>query len=441
MSKGVLSQGETICALATAPGRAALGVVRLSGPKASLIAQTLTRKRLPPRRAVLARFYGEDGPIDQGIAIFYPSPGSYTGEDVVEFSCHGNPVILQTLLDALFSMGARQATPGEFTWRAFAAGKMDLAQAEAVADLIDAKSRRASQSALASLFGMLSSRAKALADAVFSLRAQMEAEIDFPEDIPSQEITPRLLALEEEATELYLDARRGAARQEGKVVVVAGAANAGKSTLVNLLCGEDLAIVSPIAGTTRDPVRGQAELKGMVLEVVDTAGMRQDPDPLEAMGVERAKLWLCRAQAVLWVRAPDTSEMELPPLPEGVAVIEVENKIDLAKRCPTLESRPQGHLVRLSAKTGEGLGLLRQALEEVFLQEDEEEGRFSARLRHVQALFRAREHLAQALLVLPAIDLAAYELLQAHLALGEITGEAGCEELLDEIFSRFCIGK
>ncbi len=442
---------DTIAAIATPPGRGGVGIVRISGARAAAIAQALCGRRPEPRRAVRARFTDADGaPIDDGLALFFPGPASFTGEDVLELHAHGSPQVLEQLVARALALGARRAEPGEFTRRAFLNDKLDLAQAEAVADLIDAATLAAARAAARSLTGEFSARVQALRESIIRLRMFVEATLDFPEEdveFIEQARAREQLAETTAALEAVLAAaRHGQRLHDGAVIVLAGAPNVGKSSLLNALAGEDLAIVTPIAGTTRDTVRARLDVGGVPVEVIDTAGLRATDDPVEAIGIERTRAALGRADlALLMIEAtapdPEAAVAALAPeLPESLPRLVVANKLDL--RPTDAPARPPDALA-VSARTGEGLDRLRRALAERLGAGVREEGAFMARARHVAALERARAHLAAARGQLDhfALELFAEELRLAHDALGEILGHFTPDDLLGEIFSRFCIGK
>ena len=440
--------GDTIAAIATPAGRGGIGVVRVSGPAVCRIAGGVLGRVPAPRLATLAAFRDAHGEaIDRGIALFFPAPHSYTGEDILELQGHGGPVVMLELVRRCVALGARLAEPGEFTRRAFLNERMDLAQAEAVADLIDAASVEAARSASRSLSGVFSARIHALSDALLHLRMHVEACIDFPEE----EIDPAdrsrqaawLEALRADFDRLLEEARQGAVLREGLVVVLAGRPNVGKSSLLNRLAGEDVAIVTPLAGTTRDYVRASISIEGVPIHLVDTAGLRESDDVIERMGVERSWRALQSAGAALFV---EEAQGELPEdealrarLPQGLPFARVVNKIDLADGRPGRIEGPET-VIRLSARTGEGVADLRGWLLEVAGWKPHGEGLFIARERHVRGLEAARDALERAAEA-QAFEIAAEELRLGHLALGSIVGEVSADDLLGEIFSRFCIGK
>jgi tRNA modification GTPase len=470
---------QPIAAIATAPGRGAVGIVRVSAPSVQPLVAAICGRPLRPREATYLPFLAADGsPIDQGLAIHFPAPHSYTGEDVLELQAHGGPVVLQLLLARCLEAGAamqlRVAEPGEFTQRAFLNGKLDLAQAEAIADLIDASTEAAARSATRSLAGEFSREVHALRDALVNLRMLVEATLDFPEEeidfLRKADAQGQLERLQANLARVMQRAHQGALLREGLHVVIAGQPNAGKSSLLNALAGAELAIVTPIPGTTRDIVRQTIQIEGVPLHVVDTAGLREGADQVEQIGIERAWGQIEKADAVLFLHdltRADADEYRAADaaiaakLPRDVPVVEVWNKSDVvgggvrcahhhptntigSRRVAVSEANPTAPLL-LSAKTGEGLGTLRQQLLEIAGWQAAPEGVFIARERHLHALRRVDAHLMEAAALLArqaqALDLLAEELRLAQNALSEITGEFSADDLLGVIFSRFCIGK
>src|SRR5688572_5119535 len=433
---------DTIAAVATPAGKGGIGVVRVSGPQVPGIARAILGSVPAPRHATFASFRDAQGErIDQGIALYYPAPHSYTGEPVLELQGHGGPVVMQHLLRACLDAGARLAEPGEFTRRASLVGKLDLAQAEAVADLIDAAGREAARSALRSLSGDFSAAVRNLLRDLIELRALTEAMLDFPEEevdrLHRDDAASRLAAVRGALEAVLVKSRQGSLLRAGIHAVLAGAPNVGKSSLLNRLAGEERAIVTPVPGTTRDSLREPIELDGVPLVLVDTAGMRESGDEVERRGMERTQLELSRADLVLAVAEAGASE---PPIASvaGDAVaarIVVYNKIDLA---PGFVAPPGA--VAVSAKTGEGLDRLRKSILQAAGWSATGEGVFLARERHLRALERARAHL-QAADEQRAWEFFAEELRLAQDALASITGEFSSDDLLGEIFTRFCIGK
>ena len=443
---------DTIAAVATPPGRGGVGIVRVSGPAASAIAAAVLGQCPPPRHAAYLPFRDDAGQVlDQGIALYFPGPHSFTGEDVLELQGHGGPVVLDMLLRRVLALGARPARPGEFSERAFVNGKLDLAQAEAVADLIDSASEAAARSALRSLEGVFSRRVHDLMEAVTALRVYVEGAIDFPEEeidfLSDGEVAGRLRDLRAALEELLGEARQGCLLREGMRVVIAGRPNAGKSSLLNRLARREAAIVTDIPGTTRDVLREAIALDGLPLHVSDTAGLRDSDDPVERLGVARAREEIESADRILLV--VDDREAEDPALLDGAVPPErltvVRNKIDLSGRAPALDTAADGSArLWLSARTGAGLELLCGHLKEIMGYHQGTEGGFMARRRHLDALRRAGAHLAagqRQLETQQAGELLAEDLRQAQQALGEITGEVSADELLGRIFSEFCIGK
>ena len=431
---------DTIAAVATPVGRGGIGVVRISGPRVVEIARALLGEVPSARVATFGTFRDAQGAaLDEGIALYFPAPHSYTGEPVLELHGHGGPVVMQSLLGACLDAGARLAEPGEYTRRAFLEGKLDLAQAEAVADLIDAASREAARSALRSLTGEFSAAIVRLQSELVELRALTEAMLDFPEDdvdaLHRDDAQRRLAALRRALDDVLAKSRQGSLLRTGIHVVLAGRPNVGKSSLLNRLAGEERAIVTPIAGTTRDALREPIQIGGVPLVLVDTAGLRVSSDLVERLGVERTQRELERADVVIAVFEAGKTKDELEGLPSGVRRIDVYNKVDLL---PAF-TPPPGALA-LSAKTGAGLESLGQAILEAAGWSSAGESVFLARERHLRALETAREHLSAAVSE-RRWELFAEELRLAHAALGAITGEFSADDLLGEIFSRFCLGK
>lgn len=443
--------GDTIAAIATGAGAAGVGIVRLSGPKALEVATGLTGRTLQARRAHYVRLCDADGElIDDGIALFFPAPHSYTGEDVVELQAHGNPSLLARLLRRCLALGARPARAGEFTERAFLNDKLDLAQAEALADLISAGSEAAARAARRSLNGEFSRRVHDLGEQLVALRVWIEAALDFPEEeidfLAAPELAQRWRRANEALLALRAQAERGKRLVDGLHAVLVGAPNAGKSSLLNALAGEDRAIVTEVAGTTRDLLREAINLDGFVLTLVDTAGLRQSDERVEAEGIRRAHAELARADLALAViddTQPEQAQTLAPALASVPKVLWLHNKIDLVAGAPRKETREDGLHLWLSARTGEGLDLLHDSLRAQAGLESARDGGFSARTRHLEALDRAaaRLHAAGQRLTQQQGELAAEELRLAHDALGEITGRIDADALLGRIFSSFCIGK
>jgi tRNA modification GTPase len=436
---------DTIAAAATPAGRGGIAVLRVSGPRVRDIAQHVLGGVPAPREAVLSAFRDADGAIiDRGIALFFPAPRSYTGEDVLELQGHGGPVVVSELLRRCLQSGARMARPGEFTERAFLNGRLDLAQAESVADLIDASTVQAARSAARSLEGEFSRRVHALAAALLDIRMHVEACIDFPEE----EIDPddlESIARKRTGALAQLDAllesaAQGAVLREGLTVVLFGQPNVGKSSLLNRLAGEELAIVTPVPGTTRDYVRATIAIEGVPIHIVDTAGLRESADEVERIGVERSRAALAKADAAVLVvdaSQPHTAHGMEAEVPEAMPFLRVENKVDLVAQ----GAAPGEGALRVSARTGEGIAALRAWLLRAAGWKPHAEGLFMARRRHLDALEEARGHLMRASIDHGPLELVAEELRLAHRAMGRITGEVSADALLGEIFSRFCIGK
>jgi tRNA modification GTPase len=449
----------TIAAIATPAGRGGIGIVRVSGPGCRDIGEALLGGASAPRVASLRAFLGPDGEaIDEGIALYFPAPHSLTGEDVLELQGHGGPVVLDLLLRRVLALGARQAEPGEFTQRAFLNDKLDLAQAEAIADLIDSGSAQAARAALRSLRGEFSTQVHELTEALLRLRMWVEAAIDFPEEeidfLADRELGERMADIRTRFAELGESARQGALLRDGLTLVIAGRPNAGKSSLLNRLAGYDAAIVTPVPGTTRDVLRERIEIDGLPLHILDTAGLRESPDEVEAEGIRRAHRELERADRVLFIvdaadpAALGAAEADLAALPTSAPRTVVMNKIDRAAVAARLEPGAGGSAARvtlwLSATTGEGLDLLRAHLKDCVGFHPTGAGALSARARHLDALRRARAHVDEAhrlLVERHAGELVAEELTEAQRALGEITGEVSSDDLLGRIFGGFCIGK
>ncbi len=439
---------ETIAAIATAPGRGGVGVIRISGKKLEMIIAGLTGRVLLPRHAHFARFRASDGGIlDEGLALYFPGPNSFTGEDVLELQGHGGPVVLKMLLARCIELGARHAEPGEFTKRAFLNGKLDLAQAEAVADLIDAQSEAAARSALKSLGGAFSREIHALVDGLVNLRMLVEATLDFPEEdidfLQAADARGQLNSLQQQLARVLETASQGKLLREGMHVVLIGQPNVGKSSLMNALAGEEVAIVTDIAGTTRDTVRELILLDGVPVHVIDTAGLRETEDVVEKIGIERA--WAAIGKADLALLLLDSREgvtghdrAILERLPAGLPVLRVFNKIDLTGEVAGVAAEDEIHV---SARTGEGLAILRQRLLQRAGWQGADDSVFIARERHLDAIRRAFGHLETAEAAYRQIEILAEELRLAQNDLNEITGEFTPDDLLGVIFSRFCIGK
>ena len=446
-----MQKTELIAAIATAPGRSGIGVVRLSGHDLTALMDQLVGRRLPPRRAVVADFRdARNEVIDRGIAVYFPRPHSYTGEDVLELHGHGGLVVMRLLLKRCLELGARVAEPGEFTRRAYLNDKLDLAQAEAVADLIDASTAQAARHALHSLKGEFSARVNEFVRELTELRAFTEAALDFPEEdidfVKEADAERRVSGLREQLQTVLTASRRGRLLREGMQVAIAGRPNVGKSSLLNRLAGDDLAIVTAIPGTTRDAIRVSLDVRGIPVHVVDTAGLRESSDPVEQIGIARAWAALGEADAILLmidaaVGETDADRAILRRLPTAIPCLRIVNKIDLTGRQPAIVNQSGAITVWLSALTGGGIELLRDALVEISGWREEGEAVFLARERHVTALDRASAHLDRAVGLSSQMELFAEELRLAQFALEAITGQRNADELLGEIFARFCIGK
>ncbi|HEX5801560.1 MAG TPA: tRNA uridine-5-carboxymethylaminomethyl(34) synthesis GTPase MnmE [Azospira sp.] len=441
---------ETIAAIATAPGRGGIGVVRVSGADLAPLALALTGKTPAPRYATLADFRDEQGrAIDSGLLLYFPAPHSFTGDDVLELQGHGGPVVMQLLLARCLELGARLAEPGEFTRRAFDNDKLDLAQAEAVADLIDAATASAARSAVRSLQGEFSREVHALTEQLVELRALTEATLDFPDEeidfLQSADAFGRLARLGQRLAAVFDRAQQGRLLQGGLHVVLVGQPNVGKSSLLNCLAGDDLAIVTPVAGTTRDALKSSIQIEGIPLHVIDTAGLRETEDEVEKIGIARTWREIERADVVLLLTDAQhglgaAERAILDRLPPSLRRITVDNKIDLAGRPPARTETADGVSVALSAKAGQGIDLLKAELLAVAGWHQAEDV-FIARERHLEALRAAAAHLAAAEAQLPQLELFAEEMRLAQQALNRITGEFSADDLLGEIFGRFCIGK
>jgi tRNA modification GTPase len=448
---------DTIAAIASAPGRGAVGVIRVSGPAAPQVADGILGRLPAPRRAQLSRFLDAEGrSIDEGLALYFPAPASYTGEHVLELQGHGGAVIVDLVLQRLLELGCRMARPGEFSERAFLNGKIDIAQAEAIADLIEAGSAAAARAAVRSMQGEFSARVAELNAGIVSLRTYVEAAIDFPDEevdfLSDGALAERLAAVFAGFEAITAAARQGALLREGLNVVIAGKPNAGKSSLLNRLAGEEVAIVADVPGTTRDVLRQQVHLDGLPLNLVDTAGLRPVADVVEAEGVRRARNEIARADHVLYLvdagvpgnAQSERFEAEMESLPAGIPVTLILNKIDLADLPARLDEAGSPPRIYLSARTGQGLELLRAHLQARAGYARSDAGAFAARRRHLDALERARHHVQSAADTWEstrAFELFAEDLRLAQHALGEITGEFTSEDLLGEIFGSFCIGK
>ncbi len=446
----MLPKSDNIAAIATAPGRGGIGVVRISGHNLTETATSIIGRIPLPRRVSYASFMDAEGSvIDQGIALFFPAPHSYTGEDVLELQGHGGPAVLQLVLQRCLELGARLALPGEFTQRAFLNDKLDLAQAESVADLIDATTSQAARSAMRSLRGDFSRVIHQLVSQLIDLRMLVEAMLDFPEeelDVP--DVTRRdakLIFIRNDLHKTLQLAQQGSLLREGAHVVLIGQPNVGKSSLLNCLSGEEVALVSEMPGTTRDVIRQSIQLNGIPLHIIDTAGIREAQDTVELMGIARTRSTILKADAILLMLdgkhgISDEDEKIVAELPADTPRLYIYNKIDLLDEIARVETRGGKDFIYLSAKTGAGIDLLRERLL-ALIGWYQEAGVFMARERHVRALLQAQKHLENASLEGSRAELFAEELRLAQEALNKITGEFSSDDLLGEIFSRFCIGK
>ncbi len=444
---------DTIVAAATPPGIGGIGIVRISGPDVPDLARSLLGDLPQARVATVAEFRDAAGQaVDTGLALYFPEPESFTGEAVLELHGHGGPVVMALLIETAISLGARQAEPGEFSKRAFLNDKIDLAQAEAIADLIGSGTSQAARAALRSLSGAFSAAVDALQEQLIKLRLHVEAALDFPEEeidfLSDDQLRARIDESDAAFKALKEEVRAGRVLRDGYRVIIVGQPNAGKSSLLNLLSGQDAAIVTEVAGTTRDILREQIEIDGLLVELIDTAGLRDNPDQIEAEGIRRAREAIRNADAILWIqdaRRDDEASLdamsEEPPV--NVPLIAVRNKIDLTGEAPGLHN-DLPEVVNISAKTGAGIDSLREQIRKLAGHEDLGEGAFTARRRHIDALARADDHFqtgCKALEDAKAGELLAEELRLAHEALGEITGAFTSDDLLGKIFSEFCIGK
>ncbi len=445
---------DTIAAIATPPGRGGVGIVRVSGPRAADIARAMLGHVPAPRVAEYLRFHDDAGRvIDTGLALYFPHPNSFTGEDVLELQGHGGPVVLDLLLQQTLRLGARPARPGEFSERAFLNDKLDLAQAEAIADLIEAGSEQAARSALQSLQGVFSDWVHDTVDQLTELRMYVEAAIDFPDEeidfLADSRVLRELDYLLQELDRVIATAHQGQLLREGMRIVLAGQPNTGKSSLLNALAGRESAIVTAVPGTTRDVLREEISIDGLPLHIIDTAGLRQSADEVEQEGIRRTWREIEQADCVLLVmddRAGfgPAEQQILSQLPSRLPVIRVFNKIDLSGARAERREDADGEILHLSARSGEGIDLLRDLLKTVVGYRGTTEGVFMARRRHLQALQRARDFIANGREQLQshhAGELLAEDLRQAQQALGEITGEVSSDDLLGRIFAGFCIGK
>ncbi|NEV63446.1 tRNA uridine-5-carboxymethylaminomethyl(34) synthesis GTPase MnmE [Thiorhodococcus minor] len=442
---------DTIAAVATPPGVGGVGILRLSGPGIPEMAAEIIGRLPEPRHATFVRFRAADGDfIDEGIALFFPAPASFTGEHVLELQGHGGPVVMDLLLRRCLELGARLARPGEFSERAFLNGKLDLAQAEAIADLIEGSTALAVRLAGRSLQGVFSLRINALIARLIEFRVYVEATLDFPEEeidfLADSTVLDDLKALIDSTREILVEAHHGQVIREGLAVVIAGSPNVGKSSLLNRLSGDETAIVTDIPGTTRDLLKIDVQVDGLPIRIVDTAGMRDSHDPVEQEGVRRARDAVHRADLVLWVYDANQGPDEATPasFPPDVPVTRIRNKIDLLGEEPRMTDLPGGPEIALSVRDDQGVDLLRAHLRERAGLTASTEGAFLARRRHVDALTRGQTHLETARANLVGTlgpELVAEELQLAQQAFGEITGQFSSDDLLGRIFSSFCIGK
>ncbi|MCQ8104432.1 tRNA uridine-5-carboxymethylaminomethyl(34) synthesis GTPase MnmE [Methylomonas sp. SURF-2] len=445
-----MSTGDTIAAIATPPGNGGVGIIRISGPAAFDIGRQITRKTLKPRYARFSHFHDADsGVIDSGLALYFPGPASFTGEDILELQGHGGSVVLDMLLRRVLSLGARPANPGEFSQRAFLNNKIDLAQAEAIADLITSGTEQAVRSAQQSMRGVFSDRINELIDELIELRVYIEAAIDFVDEeidfLSDGMVAGKIEQLRAKIQSIHATARQGRLLHDGISVVLAGKPNAGKSSLLNALAGHDAAIVTDIAGTTRDVLRERIQIDGMPVHIIDTAGLRDSDSIVEQEGIRRAHREIETADKVLLLM--DSTDREniamVDKLPADIDVTRIFNKIDLSGQAPHIVQREHGTEIYLSAKTGAGLELLKQYLKNSVGFGETGDNVFIARRRHLQALNLAQQALANAdhQLKNQAPELVAEDLRLAQSHLSEITGEFTPDDLLGEIFGSFCIGK
>lgn len=445
------NQNTTICALASAVGQGGIGIVRISGD----MAKTIARKTLgfvpKPRYAYYGAFFNSNNEtIDQGVALYFPGPNSFTGEDVLELQGHGGLTLMREILDSVKQMGAVDAQPGEFTKRAFLNGKMDLVQAEAVADLIQAGSQKSTRSALRSLSGVFSKKVNALTQGLIDLRVFVEATIDFSDEeidfLSSGEVKDKLLTIQQKISDILASANQGAILREGLYVAIAGKPNAGKSSLLNALTQQDSAIVTDIAGTTRDVLKETIHVEGMPLNIIDTAGLHHSDDEIELEGIKRAHSEIQKADLVLLVFDEKEEKADLSILPDGLddtPLLLIKNKIDLTGERPQLQNFENFKQISMSAKALDGIDLLKKELVQIAGLNDIGDGVILARNRHIQALNDSLVSVENALdqLNSGSVELLAEDLRQAALYLGSITGEFTSDDLLGEIFSSFCIGK
>ena len=446
----MINKVETICAIASAIGQSGIGIVRVSGPLAKSTSKKILQADLKPRYAYYGAFYDQNNVIDKGVAIFFPGPNSYTGEDVVEFQGHGGPSVLRKILEITMSLGVRHAEPGEFSKRAFLNGKMDLIQAEAIQDLIQSNSEESALSAVRSLTGEFSIKINQVLSELISLRVFIEATIDFSDEeidfIESHEVSNKLHTLKESLLDIQQTATQGAILRDGIHVAIAGKPNAGKSSLLNMLTKESSAIVTDIAGTTRDVLKETIHIDGMPIHIIDTAGLHDSDDVVEQEGIRRAHNEINNADIILLVFDSRDSKANLSILPDSVKnkpKILVRNKIDLAGNKSSVKKVGNITEISISAKNGDGIDTLRESLSEFAGLNSGIEGVFVARKRHLDAIEETLEFInsASSQLNSGSSELVAEDLRQAGMKLGQITGEFSSDDLLGEIFSSFCIGK
>ncbi|MBK8816587.1 MAG: tRNA uridine-5-carboxymethylaminomethyl(34) synthesis GTPase MnmE [Methylococcaceae bacterium] len=446
-----IDDNDTIAAIATPPGNGGVGIIRISGDLVTRIAEQLFKKQVIPRSAIFTSFLAEDNSvIDSGIALYFPAPASYTGDDVLELQAHGGAVVMNMLLKRVLSLGARLARPGEFTERAFLNNKLDLAQAEAIADLIESSTEQSVRSAQRSMQGVFSEQINFLITELTELRIYIEAAIDFVDEeiefLTDGIVENRLIKLLQRLEEIQRTAHQGRLLRDGMTIVLAGKPNAGKSSLLNALAGHEAAIVTDIAGTTRDVLKERIQIDGMPLHIIDTAGLRESANRVEQEGIRRAQEEIRKADKVLLlidIRDSDTQLLD-SYIPEGMDITTIKNKIDLLNKEPEIKNTESGTQIYLSVKTGAGMNLLIQHLKESVGYNNTGENIFIARTRHLEALKKGHEFVQNALIQLQtnlASELVAEELRLAQQALAEITGEFTSDDLLGKIFSSFCIGK
>jgi tRNA modification GTPase len=439
---------DTIVAAATPPGKGGVGIIRISGADAEQIATKIAGTLPTPRVATHLTFHdAKQAPVDSGLVIYFPDNGSFTGEPVVELHGHGGPIVMSLLVQAAIDLGARRAAPGEFSQRAFLNGKLDLVQAESIADLIESGTAQAARAAHRSLSGEFSSQVDALAEKLIRLRLHVEAAIDFPEEeidfLSDARLLEQLGDCEKTFTALLEQTKAGRILRDGFQIVIVGKPNAGKSSLMNLLSGEDAAIVTEYAGTTRDILREQIDIDGLAVEIIDTAGLRDDPDAIEAEGIRRAREALKKADAALLIKDATIDDQTDHKLPDNIPVIVLRNKIDVSGDTPGI-AQAEPPILNVSAKTGDGVDALHATIKKIAGHESDGAGTFTARKRHVDALADANSHFAagrQALEKNKAGELLAEELRLAQESLGAITGAFTSDDLLGRIFGEFCIGK